>query len=180
VVESAPLLREYTLKAYRGFESLTLRHFFELWFFLFDASVFKASRLYKYNLINRFQSFFDRLAVLISLLCAVHCLLLPVLLVAFPLLSGSLLSDESFHQLLLWVILPTSIISISLARCHHPDRKVLVLVSSGLFVLVFAALIAHEYLPESIDIAMSVIGGILLAIGHIRNFKLCKQSTSNT
>ena len=26
MVESAPLLREYALKAYRGFESLTLRH----------------------------------------------------------------------------------------------------------------------------------------------------------
>lgn len=121
------------------------------------------------------QRVFDRCAVGISALCALHCLALPVVLLAFPLLGSSLLSDELFHQLLLWVIVPTSVVAVALARLNHPDRRVLLLVGSGILVLCLGAFWAHDHAARWVDTALSLFGGGLLAVGHIRNFRLCRH-----
>ncbi len=126
-------------------------------------------------MLKRFQSLFDTCAVGISAVCAVHCAALPVVLIAFPLLGGTVLTDELFHRILLWFILPTSVIAVVLARQHHPDRQVLVLVGMGMLILVIAAFWAHDYAPPWVDTAMSLAGGTLLALGHIRNFRLCRH-----
>lgn len=120
------------------------------------------------------QKLLDTTAVAISALCAVHCLALPALLVLFPLLGGTVLTDEAFHTLLLWVILPTSLIAVGLACLNHRDNLVLALVGTGLAILVGAAVWAHDHASHSVDVAMSVTGGIILAIGHIRNFRICR------
>jgi len=124
--------------------------------------------------MSKLPSFFDARAVIISALCAMHCLALPVLLITFPLLGASVLNDELFHQLLLWVIVPTSIIAVGFARIRHPDVLVLVLMVLGLLVLAGGALWAHDSAPHWVDVAMSLVGGALLAIGHVRNFKVCR------
>jgi cation transport ATPase len=126
-------------------------------------------------LLKRFQSFFDTCAVGISAICAVHCIALPVLLIAFPVLGGTVLTDELFHSVLLWFILPTSVIAVLLARQHHPDRQVLMLVGAGMLILIGAAFWAHDHAPPFVDTAMSLVGGGLLALGHIRNFLLCRH-----
>ena len=126
---------------------------------------------------NRFQSVLDGGAVAISALCAVHCLALPFLLVLFPLLGATVMTDESFHAILLWVILPTSILAVGLAAGQHRDNAVICLVGFGLATLVAAALWAHDYAPHWVDKAMSVTGGFVLAAGHIRNFLLCRRAS---
>lgn len=121
------------------------------------------------------QKLLDTSAVAISALCAVHCLALPVLLVLFPLLGATFMVDEHFHELLLWVILPTSVIAVGLARLNHRDTAVLVLVITGLAFIIGAALWAHNNAPAWVDTAMSVTGGLTLAAGHIRNFRICRS-----
>jgi len=121
------------------------------------------------------QAVLDRCAVGISAVCAVHCLALPPLLVMFPLLTGTVFTDEQFHALLLWVILPTSVIAISLARRRHRDNGVLVLVGAGVVLLVVAALWAHEHAAPWIDTALSVAGGALVALGHLRNYRAVRR-----
>ena len=125
---------------------------------------------------QRLQSILDGSAVAISALCAVHCLALPVLLVLFPLLGATVMTDESFHAILLWVILPTSVLAIALAWGRHRDALVLSLVGIGLLILVGAAIWAHDHAALWVDQAMSVIGGAVLAAGHIRNSLLCRHS----
>lgn len=110
-----------------------------------------------------------------SALCAAHCLAPPVLLLTFPLLGHSMLTDELFHQLLLWVIVPTSVLAVVLARLSQPDTPVLLLVASGMVVLFIAAFWAHDHAERWIDTALSLLGGVLLAVGHIRNFLLCRH-----
>ena len=117
----------------------------------------------------------DALAVVISGLCALHCLALPVLLVFFPLLFGSVLTDEDFHRLVLWIILPTSVIAVAAARYRHPSRQVLIWVGSGMALLLLAAFWAHDYMPAWADIALTTLGGLMLAVGHIRNIQLSRH-----
>jgi len=126
-------------------------------------------------LTAQLQKLLDTSAVAISALCAVHCLALPVLLVLFPLLGATFMVDEHFHELLLWVILPTSVIAVGLARLNHRDTAVLVLVITGLAFIIGAALWAHNNAPAWVDTAMSVTGGLTLAAGHIRNFRICRS-----
>jgi len=126
-------------------------------------------------LTTQLQKLLDTSAVAISALCAVHCLALPVLLVLFPLLGATFMVDEHFHELLLWVILPTSVIAVGLARLNHRDTAVLVLVITGLAFIIGAALWAHNNAQAWVDTAMSVTGGLTLAAGHIRNFRICRS-----
>lgn len=132
-------------------------------------------RMLNPTMTSRLHSLLDGSAVAISALCAVHCLALPFLLVLFPLLGTTVLTDESFHALLLWVILPTSVLAVGLAWTHHRDAWVLGLVGLGLLVLIAAALWAHDHAPLWVDKAMSVAGGAVLAGGHIRNFLMCRH-----
>jgi len=122
------------------------------------------------------QSVFDTGAVIISAVCAIHCLALPLVLVLFPLLGSTVLADEHFHELLLWVILPTSVIAVGLALRNHRDNLVLALVGTGLMLLLLGALWAHDNAPHWVDLALSLAGGAVLAVGHIRNFMICRKS----
>jgi hypothetical protein len=121
------------------------------------------------------HSALDTLAVIISALCALHCLALPVLLLLFPLLIGSVFTDEDFHRLILWIILPTSVIAVAAARYRHPDIRVLMWVGGGMALLLFAALWAHDHAPRWVDVSLTTIGGLILAIGHIRNLRLSRH-----
>ena len=124
---------------------------------------------------DKLHKLLDSSAVAISALCAIHCLALPLLVVLVPLLGASVFADEHFHELLLWVIVPTSVIAVGLARMNHRDTTVLVLVGTGLLILVAGALWAHDHAPAWVDPAMSVTGGAILAVGHIRNFRICRK-----
>jgi len=121
------------------------------------------------------QKLLDITAVAVSGLCALHCLALPFLLVLFPLLGTTILTDEAFHQVLLWFILPTSLVAVGLARIRHRDKLVLALVGAGMAILVGAAVWAHDHAELWLDQAMSLTGGAILAVGHIRNFLLCRK-----
>ena len=122
------------------------------------------------------QSFLDTCAVTISGLCAVHCLALPLVLLAFPILGGTVFTDELFHQVLLWFILPTSIFAVALGVRHRFDAVVIALVSTGLALLITAALWAHDYAEPWVDTALSLSGGLILAVGHVRNLLLCRTA----
>jgi len=127
------------------------------------------------SMTTRIQSALDASAVAISALCAIHCLALPVLLVLFPLLGATVMTDESLHVMLLWVILPTSVIAIGLALPRHKDAWAIGLIGLGLLILVLGAFWAHDHAEPWVDTAMSVSGGAILAAGHIRNFVMCRR-----
>ena len=59
----------------------------------------------------------DKLAISASTVCAIHCLGLPVALVAFPAIGGTFLGDEAFHFWLIWAVVPMSLFSLSLGCC---------------------------------------------------------------
>ena len=127
-----------------------------------------------FNLRSR-HSLLDALAVAISALCLVHCLALPLLLVVFPLLAGTVFSHETFHQVLLWVIVPTSVAAVAFARRTHPDNTVVLLVSAGLLILVGAAFWAHDRAAPQVETVLTITGGLVLAAGHVRNVLVCRH-----
>jgi MerC mercury resistance protein len=124
--------------------------------------------------IPNLQRIADLFAVSCSGLCAIHCLATPGLLIFLPVLGASIFGGESFHAAILWFILPTSLVALTLGCWQHKDRYVLVLCLIGLSGLFTAAVFGAELLGESGEMILTVVSSLLLIAGHFRNFSLCR------
>ena len=117
----------------------------------------------------------DRTAIGLSVLCVLHCLALPLALVAGSSFTALWFADELFHQLLVFLVLPTSIVALMLGCKKHKTWSVLPWGFSGVCVLAIAALFAHDLVGESGEKILTVIGSILVVVGHVLNFRLCRS-----
>ncbi len=121
------------------------------------------------------QKLMDRMAISASVLCMLHCLVTPLLLIAAPVISSTFMADEQFHKMLVAFVLPVSIIALFLGCHQHRDRIVFVLGSLGLFSLVLVAFVGHEVLGEFGEKIATLVSGAILVLGHIRNYYLCRN-----
>ncbi len=64
----------------------------------------------------------DLIGVGLSLACLVHCLALPLLLLAAPALSAWLSLPESFHAVILLLAAPAAALALADGRRHHGHR----------------------------------------------------------
>jgi hypothetical protein len=104
---------------------------------------------------------------------------LPVAAGMIPLLNSTLYHGHEihefwFHQFILVFILPISILALFTGFRCHKNLLPVVIAGLGLGLLVLTALFA-EYLikqhiiPHSGEMALTVTGGIVHALGHILN-----------
>jgi hypothetical protein len=120
----------------------------------------------------------DRFAIGLSVLCAIHCLAVPVLLILFPSIMASFhLDDHIFHELLLWFAIPSSAIAVFLGCKRHKDRRVFILAGFGLGLLTAAALLGHDVLGEMGEKIATLFAVSILALAHIRNYSLCREDS---
>jgi hypothetical protein len=114
----------------------------------------------------------DRLGIILSGICIVHCLALPLLLAALPFLGDSILGGHGFHEWLLLAVLPVSLVALSFGYRRHGDANVLWLGGIGLALLSFAT---YGYrligLSEDWERGISIVGGLIHAGGHVLNFR---------
>ena len=121
------------------------------------------------------QSLSDKAAILISTACTVHCLLIPVAIVAFPVLASTFFGDGAFHTILLWLILPTSSLAVTLGWRAHRDYRVVLLGLTGLALVGVAAVAGHDHLSEFGERGVTMAGSGFLILGHILNQRLCRH-----
>ena len=121
------------------------------------------------------QLFLDRLAIGASIVCALHCAVLPILLAVFPALVALPIGDHEFHQMMIWVVIPSSMIAVSLGCWRHKDLLVLAGGATGLMVIVTTALFGHDILGETGEKVATLAGALILATAHWRNFSLCRK-----
>jgi hypothetical protein len=117
----------------------------------------------------------DSLGILLSGLCIVHCLALPLLLSLLPLFGESIFGGHGFHEMLLLFVVPLSLVALGFGYRRHHDARVLVYGATGLALLAFAT---YGYkligLSENAERSLSVIGGLIHAAGHVLNFRLTR------
>lgn len=123
------------------------------------------------------QNITDKAAIGFSLLCGIHCLMLPVLVVLLPSLAAISLDDELFHRAMLFIILPTSLIALTMGCRKHKRYHVFAWGAVGLTVIVLAAIIGHDLFGEWGEKVMTMVGAIIIATGHVRNYRLCQSHT---
>jgi MFS superfamily sulfate permease-like transporter len=122
---------------------------------------------------SRRRVLLDKIAVGLSGLCLLHCLLLPFVIAFLPFL-GQLESDHLHTELLLFVI-PVSVIALTVGYRRHGQIDVLFWGAVGLVILTFGALVVHDLYGLVADRATTVLGSVTLAVTHYRNFRLAKK-----
>jgi hypothetical protein len=130
--------------------------------------------------MKQIQAQADVLAVSLSVLCILHCLLIPVMVIAVPTMSSFFFVDEAFHIWMVVAVIPVSALALYRGWKKHLVLQVAVVGSIGLLIISCAAFLGHEYLSEYWERFLTVIGTILIIFSHIWNYYLWKVETSET
>jgi hypothetical protein len=115
------------------------------------------------------QRLFDGLAISASLLCLAHCLLLPLAILLVPMLAAFLTLPEAFHAWVFALAVPTSLVALLAGWRRHGARQPALLAGAGLLLLGAGLVLAPAHAVET---ALTVAGSLLLALGHVRNWRL--------
>lgn len=163
-----------------------------------------------------------------AVICGIHCLVTPVLLVALPILATTFWVNENFHLWMILLVIPTTTLAVWSGCRRHKDKWVLSAGAMGLGILVMAILAErvskenaqHKGFQASLHIEgqkengsathvagggccplhpadgasteesdamestatsfpgyvlLNMLGGLTLAVGHVRNFLLCRK-----
>lgn len=135
---------------------------------------------------RKLLNFADSSAIFLSIICIIHCLALPIIVIALPALTSlAFFEDEIFHTWLLFAVIPISIFAVLMGYIHHRSWPIVIISTTGIATLVLVAILGHDVFGEVGEIAVSVIGSILVAYGHVKNFKYrntwrCNQASAQT
>ena len=113
----------------------------------------------------------DRVGITATSLCAIHCILLPVILPALPMLGLSFLADHFFEHAALLVTGIIGIIAlISGFKRYHGKLYPFYFLILGVFIY----WLKHDFEP-SVQPYFVIVGALLIVAGHLFNLRLCKQ-----
>jgi hypothetical protein len=115
--------------------------------------------------------FLDRIAIALSTICIVHCLAMPVLVAVLPIAAVAFGSDGHFHALMLWLVVPTSVLAFSLGFRVHHLAGVVALGMAAVAVLALVALWGHDAWEPTVEVAVNVGASLALASAHWLNFR---------
>lgn len=104
-----------------------------------------------------------------SLLCLVHCLALPILLLLLPGTLGLFAQSEAFHYAALALVVPAALAAFWLGYQRHGTAGPAALGTAGVACLV-GALLPSPF--EDLETILTVTGSLLLIAGHTINWRL--------
>lgn len=117
----------------------------------------------------------DFVGILVSGLCVLHCLAVPLVLIVFPAIGASLFpSEDMTHVVLLAFILGAAGVAfISGYRVHGQWRPV-AWMAVGMVFVVYATFFAHDHLGHLWEPIIAIAGSLALIRAHYLNHH-CKQ-----
>ena len=135
------------------------------------------------------QVLLDRFAIILSGVCAIHCILLPVAVSVIPLLAvtiqhGQQLHHFWFHQFILIFIVPVSVLALITGFRAHRQWFPVGVSLIGLMILTTIALFAGtlislRIIPHQAEMLITLSGGIIHAIGHILNLLATRKTSQH-
>jgi hypothetical protein len=112
----------------------------------------------------------DAAGIATSILCAIHCALLPLVLTSLPLMGLNIIHNGTFEWVMIGLAFLIGAYSLSHGyRKHHHSLKPI-----GLFAFGFFFLAAKQFTTyHLVFLSIAVIGMIS---AHYLNFRLCHKS----
>lgn len=122
------------------------------------------------------QTTADKFAIGLSLMCTVHCFATPIILALLPSLAVLQINAEQFHLWILAVVLPTSLLALSLGCKKHKRTRYMACGVVGLAFLIIAVLLGQEEAEK----VLTLIGSAFIALAHWFNYQQCfKKNNEN-
>jgi len=121
---------------------------------------------------QRSHRLIDRFAALGSLLCAIHCALLPILMAALPALGIGAWLGDGFEQGFVLFATCVGLFSVVWGYRRHGAVRALGLLLPGLAILWIGVLYSplhHSLWPHAIAMTL---GGSLVGLAHLANLRL--------
>ena len=117
---------------------------------------------------SKHSSKLDSVGMTASILCAIHCALVPLLITSLPLLGLGFLANPWFEwgMITLAVFIGFYAIGLSYFRSHHRVLP-LILLFGGFAVII----IGHLYVTSWREAIIVPFGGLLIATAHFFNYK---------
>ncbi len=124
---------------------------------------------------SRTQKRLDSISIALSVLCLIHCLAVPVMLLLGLAIPSLLLEENHFHEMMLFVVIPLSGLAFFLGCRKHRDLTVLAYGATGLGMMIFAALWLHDLAGHDAETWVTLIGTGFMVIAHLKNYRLCRR-----
>lgn len=122
----------------------------------------------------------DRLAALLSNLCVLHCVAIPLLILLLPagLLAGTLSvhgahGPEWLHWSLILLALPVSLYALWQGFHLHGRHRPWVIATLGFVLMAGGALLHAQHMLEA---GLTVAGGLLIGAAHWHNISVWQRS----
>jgi len=122
------------------------------------------------------QVYADKTAIGLSILCTIHCLALPLIIILTPSFAALTINDESFHQWMLFAVVPISLVALINGYKKHQKIEMFIFGFLGLGFLAFAAFAGHDFVTETEEKILTVIGACIVSSVHIMNHLSCKNA----
>lgn len=116
----------------------------------------------------------DRVAILLSGLCLLHCAVFPLVLVSLPWLTWFVDHDSVVHRWLLVAIVPVSAYAL-IRGCLRHQRYLPVWVGLASLALLLIASFGEIFSTVS-ETTMTMIGSVCLSVGHFLNLRGLKKT----
>lgn len=119
----------------------------------------------------------DKLGLSLSVLCAIHCLFIPVMIALLPLSPVALTIEHWMHPIFAVLIAPTIFYAV---RRSHFNSKIVSLLSVGFLFIIAGWLIGDFWLGHTFETVTTLIGSILLIAGHWYNYRHHQTCSNDT
>jgi hypothetical protein len=117
----------------------------------------------------------DIAGVLLSGLCVIHCVAIPLILILFPIFGASFFPTEDMtHAVLLAFILGISGFAFITGYRVHGKMRPVLWMAFGVLIIIFATFFVHNHLGHYWEPVFAIIGSLALIRAHILNHR-CKK-----
>jgi peptidoglycan/LPS O-acetylase OafA/YrhL len=117
----------------------------------------------------------DRIGVITSTTCVVHCLLAPVLISYLAVYAHFIPSEENTHRTLAVGVTTLGVIAIGFGYRKHGRASVLALTALGL-AIILAGAFAGDRLPNHwCEVLVTLTGSSCMVLAHRQNHTFCRD-----
>lgn len=126
------------------------------------------------RMFDQIRHTLDKVGIAVTSLCAIHCIMLPVLLPVLPLLGLTSVHNHALERIVLLVTMVLGFITL-FAGFHRYHRKLYPFYSLflGGFIYWQKDLLGHEY-----EHFVLIVGAAFVVLAHILNIRLCNHCHS--
>jgi hypothetical protein len=115
--------------------------------------------------------FADRFGATASLLCALHCAVLPLVIAALPALGLGFLANHAFERVFIACASVLALASLALGFRRHRRFRAFWFLVPGVVLLLLGIVIDIDGQPLGHALLVS-LGGTLVALSHLTNLRL--------